>query len=636
MAWWRRHTATRPAYTATTSTGGRYTVPAAATVLASATLVTQSRIRSLIGRREEWQSEAWEIYKDTPEIRSGVNWASNACSRARLYVGKIDPDGSSPPTPLDSEANDLPDGLAEKLLAPLHDLGGGQLGQGEMLRRLSLLLNVPGESYLVGWDDVDTGRRWIVASPSEVSSAGTKITLQLPDAANERITLGLSDCTVIRIWRPDAEYAHRADSPLRALRTPARVLQRLDAHTLSSADSRLKGPGLLAVSETADVRTPAASNGPNPIHDDSLTASLVEAASAALKDSDSAAAHVPITVRVHGAAKDAFHHLSFDSTLDDQVLPQSEAAIRRIAIGLDIPPEQLLGIGLSGTNHWGGRVIEETGVKLHIEPQLGMSCEAFTYQYYWPAIEALGVPNPREWAIWYDTSDVILRPDRGPEASQAHERGVLSDLAYIRELGFSRDDMPDEEEKRRRLLVQVATGNPQLAPAALAALGVELPGWREAAGTAVSQRPVKATPALPPVQAELPRPSLGDPEPQEGVAASAVVTGTDWRTNCLDMAVQRALSRAGQWLLNRGSRSLRGQYRDVPLHRIHVVLGAEQDQLDQMLAGAYREFITATPEEHCLHQAIDHYVRALLLAREDHHRDYLARAIQQAGCDQAA
>ena len=52
-----------------------------------------------------------------------------------------------------------------------------------------------------------------------------------------------------------------------------------------------------------------------------------------------------------------------------------------------------------------------------------------------------------------------------------------------------------------------------------------------------------------------------------------------------------------------------------------------------MLAGAYSEFHEATPNEPCLHTAIDAYVRALLTAGERHQVRYLDQALVQFGCE---
>ncbi|MFI9463767.1 phage minor head protein [Streptomyces xiamenensis] len=95
------------------------------------------------------------------------------------------------------------------------------------------------------------------------------------------------------------------------------------------------------------------------------------------------------------------------------------------------------------------------------------------------------------------------------------------------------------------------------------------------------------------------------------------------------MATRRALERAGQWLLHSSGRPLRGQYRHVPLHSIHVHVAAQQHQVDRMLHGAYREFVASTPDQVALHQSVDQYVRALILSREEHRTEYLDTVIRQ-------
>ncbi|WP_019548464.1 hypothetical protein [Streptomyces sulphureus] len=619
MAWWKLHKRDKPGEPE--GAGGA--------VLASAALVSRDQVRTVVGKREDWQTEGWDFYRAVPELRAGVSWAANGCSRARLYIGRIDPDGSSEPIPVEAEGDDeISADQAAALLAPLQELAGGQLGQSEMLRRLSVLLDIPGESYLLGYDDPTSGeRRWLVCSPSEVTSAagGATIRVQLPDSPTARVELSLEECTLIRLWRPDAEVAHRPDSPIQALRDPLRELQGLSAHVLATVESRLAGAGLMLLSDDVAPATPQQSDGPNPLHANPVASALLESMATPLKNRDSAAAIVPLLLTTPGSPKDKLVYESFATELDANVLPLREAAIKRVGIGLDVPPETLT--GMADSNHWSAWLTDETGIKMHIEPKLGLIAEALTERYFRPAWEALGVPDPENWCCWYDTSELRQRPNRSPEAAEAHSRGVLSDAAYLRELGFSTEDMPDDDEQRRRLLLQLATSSPQLAPAALEELGVPLPDAQQAAATDADRAPVSI--ARPRESSEEEPPRNGPPE----LTASAAAAAEDWRVSCLDMAVRRALERAGQWLLNRGGRSLRGQYRDVRLHQIHVHLGVQAEQLDQMLHGAYQLLYDTIPGDACLHRVVDDYVRALLVTGEEHRREYLARALAQAQCE---
>jgi len=629
VAWWQIHKRDKPG-------------SAGSALLASAALITREQVRSVVGRRHEWQTQGWEWYRTVPELKSGIRWSANALSRARLYIGKIDPDGSSDPVPIDAQATDgdLDPDTVSRLLAPLNELAGGQLGQSELLRRLSVHLDIPGESYLVGFDDPSTGdRRWIVCSPSEISATGggSGIRVQLPESQASRIDLSLDQCTLIRLWRPDDELAYLPDSPLQGMQEPLRELQGLSAHVLATVDSRLAGAGLMLLSDDVAPATPQQSDGVNPLHSNPVAAALVEAAATSLKNRDSAAALVPLLLTTPGSPKDKLVYESFATSLDENLLPLRESAVKRLAISLDMPPEALT--GLADTNHWNAREISEDAIKLNHKPKLGLICDALTSRYFRPAWDALGIQDPETWACFYDVSGIEQRPNRAPEAAEAHSRGVLSDEAYLRELGFSEEDKPDEEEQRRRLLVQVATTNAQLAPAALAALGVDLP---TVGPTPADAAPASAQISRPrPARSELPRhePPVAPPE----LAASAVpattvslAAGVDWRMRCLDMAVRRALGRAGQWLLNNGGRSLRGQYRGTSHDEIYLHLRAEEHQLDSMLASAFREFRSSTPGEECLHRAVDLYVRRLLLTGIEHEPAHLASLLAETDCDDQA
>ncbi|MEU2134413.1 hypothetical protein [Streptomyces sp. NPDC018352] len=621
MAWWKLHKRDKPG--SASGAGGA--------VLASASIITRDQVRSVVGKGQEWQGQAWDFYRSVSELKSGIRWAANGCSRARLYIGRIDPDGSSKPTPVDAQDEDLSPDLVAQLLAPLEELAGGQLGQSEMLRRLSVHLDIPGESYLVGFDDPTSGeRRWLVCSPSEVTSTGGggTIRVQLPDSQAARIELSLDECTLIRLWRPDDEYAYLPDSPLNGLQDPLRELQGLTAHVLATVDSRLQGAGLGLISDDVTPASPQQSDGANPIHSDPVTAALIEAASASLRNRDSAAALVPLLLRVPGSVEDKFKWFSFATELDEQVLPLREAAIKRLAIGLDMPPEVLT--GLADTNHWNAWIISDDSIKLHLEPKLGLICDALTSQYFRAAWEALGVPDPENWACWYDTSDLKQRPNRGPEGAEAHARGAISDAAYLRAIGFSPEDMPDAEEQRRRLLMQIATTNPQLAPAALKALGVHLPDIGQAAVTDAVRAPVEISRAAPAVEV----PTRTEP-PALPIAASAVLDD-GWRMACLDLAARRALARAGNWLLSRAGRARRGELSHVPVHQVHMHVSTDQTDLDAILDDAYREFHAATPDQADLHAAVDLYVRRLLLTGIAHERGLLAGHLAEAGCDRAA
>lgn len=644
--------------------GDRHPVLAGTTMVASAALVSKEQVRTVMGRGGEWQRQVWDLYDEVPELRFGISWTANACSRARLYVGKIDPDGSSDPVPLGITSDDLPatarnapagDGdrpdpaMAAKirtLLAPLNELAGGHTGRAEMLKRLAILLNVPGESYLIGFDDPENGqRRWLTCSPDEVRAFGAHVRILSPDIPGAEITVPIASSTILRIWRPHPRLAHDADSSLRALRGVLRELLDLSAHIAASAESRLAGAGVLFVPSELAIPGPEQSeDGPNPLHSDPFTASLIEAMAAPLKNRDSASAVVPLVVRGPAEAGKEMKHLSFATPFDERVSGMRDQAIRRVATGLDIPAEILTGMGDS--NHWSAWQVEEGAIKLHIEPLLGLICDSLTSQFYQPALKAMGVPDWDRYAIWYDTSSLALRPNRTPEANDAFARDAISETAYRRVLGFSDEDAPSKEERAAKLARQLAVTNANLAPFLAPRLGIPLteaqqqqadPDGTPAPLGAPENTTVKPRPAPGPAA---PAPSGGRAgrnmiprQPQAAAIEAQQQTAEAWRISCLDMAVRRALSRVGQHLIRSTPRSRRVELQRMPREAVHAEVAVDSEQVDQMLAGAYAEFIESTPNEPCLHRAVDTYVRALLASGQEHRVEYLPGAIRQFGCE---
>lgn len=615
-----RTTHRRPKHTVD---GDGRAVLAGHTLLASAALVKKDHVRATMGRTGMgWQQAAWEYYDDVPELRFGVTWAANACSRARLYVGRIDEDGSSEPEPVNDKT--YQGANLGRLLAPLAELFDGQSGQAEMLRRLAVHLNVPGESYLCGWDDPDTGeRRWTLASNDEITpSQGGNVRVMLPDVPDS-IDLDPAVSTVIRMWRPHARRAYDPDSPVIALRGTLRELMDLSGHVAATAESRLAGAGVMFVPKEISFPTPQATEGVNPLHADPFTAALIESMVTPIKDRDSAAAVVPLVVRAEAEYCDKVKHYTFSTPFDAAAKDLRDAAIRRLAAGMDMPPEVLMGLGDS--NHWSAWQVEESAVKLHIEPLLGLMADALTQQYYRPALVALGMTqaDADRYVIWYDTTDLTLRPNRGPEALQAYENGLVAEHVVRRELGFSDEDAPTPVERARLLAEKVALTNGELAPGLLPLLGVHAPSLPEPANPAPAREvpdPAR-TPVKAPNRPELPTRDTAPVPPATTAPEDITAAGVDYRLAVAEMAALRALARSGQFLLNQNSRSYRGALKDVPKHELHVHLPKTGNET-QMYADAYTE-LSAAVDDPQMKEFVSDYVQSLLVDRSPHSRDLL-------------
>lgn len=628
-------------------------------LLASANLVRQSQLRAVPEQRD-WQTRAWEFFDLVGEARFAAQWIGNALSRCRLYVGMPDEDGAGTPEPLGDDEDDSSSGGDVRARIPLDELFGGATGHPEMLSRMALHLTVPGESYLIAWDGVDdaTGervRRWMVASSEEFTRNGNNVRIRLPET-DKQVQIKLDSSTVIRLWRPHPRRHWEADSPMRAALPILKELVGLDAHIAATVDSRLAGAGLLLLPESATL--PAAMNGDEnttPLHEDPAMATLIDAMVTPIGNRDSAAAVVPIIARVPDAAAGKWEYITFSTKLDEKIRELREASIRRFATVVDIPAEVMSGAASNsaGTvSRWGMWKIEESAIKLHVEPLLGLICDALTTQYLWPALTALGIADPCSYVIWYDVSELVLRPNRGPEAQNLYDAGgLVSGKTVRRSNGFSEDDKPDTEEAQRILLMQLAEKgvDPLLVAPYLKKLGIDLelpepaapapPGRPEqqpgqqpgdlGPGTRDEGRPPNPT-RLP----TRPEPLPAHPDSDEVTAAASAVEPpvepAGLHLAAVEFAAMRALELAGKRLLNNSNRSWRGQLRRVEPWEIHTQIPVPNP--DDVLEGAYALMHRCIPDQPRLHEVVDTYVRERLSSQNSHDRELLFTMLAKAGC----
>lgn len=611
-------------------------------MLASAVLVRQSQLRAIPEMRD-WQARAWEYLDCVGELRYAAQWISNALSRCRLYIGMPDDDGGTPEA---LGERDDQDGDPRARI-PLDELFGGN--HSEMLARMAVHLTVPGESFLIGFDEDKGARRWMVASNEEFTRAsGNQVKVRLPDS-DQQVPVDLNRATIIRLWRPHPRRAWEADSPVRAALSVLKELLDISAHITATLESRLAGAGVWLLPESATLPAPLSQDG-QPLHEDPAMATLIDAMITPLGERDSAASVVPIIVRIPDSAAGKSEYLTFATPLDEKILGLREATITRFATIVDIPAEVLT--GFAEANRWNAWKISEDAIKLHLEPLLGVICDALTTQYLWPALQAMGVEDPESYVIWYDASDLILRPNRGPEAQNLYGHGGLVKGATVRRAnGFTEDDAPDDEERRKILLTQLAEKgiDPILVEPYLRALGImiDIPGAAQAPGSdgqPGGDQPGEAPPgsrtigrpSVPTLVPTRPEPLPADPDTLDDLgdvdatvaALLAAAGGLD--VAAVEFAAVRALEMAGKRLLNGHNREWKGRLRRVEPWAIHTQIPVTN--VDDVLDGAYALMHLCLPDHPCLHTVIDAYVRERLRSQRPHDRAHLCAMVRQAGC----
>jgi hypothetical protein len=64
--------------------------------------------------------------------------------------------------------------------------------------------------------------------------------------------------------------------------------------------------------------------------------------------------------------------------------------------------------------------------------------------------------------IWYDVSDLVVRPNRGQDAMTLHEKGVISDTALRTATGFDESDAPPSPAPELEMALELVRAQPAL------------------------------------------------------------------------------------------------------------------------------------------------------------------------------
>jgi hypothetical protein len=581
--------------------------------------------------KQEWQEEAWRHYEQCGELAYLVDLIAKAMGRARLYITQVDEQGRPVEKP-----DQAPAGVNETFL-------GGPGQQAELLHDAGIQLGVPGECYLIGEPEKDDAgnatdrERWFIASNEELQERAGKYVLDQGDGSRE---LEADETVIVRIWAPSPRKHALPKSQVQANRRVLRLIERLTQYVQSQIDSRLAGAGILLLPN--ELSFAAAEQEENPEDGvSSFLATLTEAMTTAVKDRDSVAALVPIVVQGPAEHLEKARLLSFATELSATVPSMLDGAIRRLALGLDAPPEMLL--GMTQANHWGAWMTDEATIKYHVESKLELFCAALTQQMLWPALEGV-VDDPKRWVVWYDTSELTQTPDKGADAKDLYGLGELSGDALRRETGFGDHDKPTGDERELRRLLEIIRSVPASGPLLVQRL-------LEVAGVTVQVDPEALKPAPPPAglpdgdnpppadqqpTTDAPAPPSGDterrgPPQQNAIAASAAGLAEPFVAACEVLAL-RALEIAGKRVVGRE----RYRHTDLKAWEYHTVRQSTPPSVPRLLEGAWTAVpaiatrLRVDPEK--LTAALAAYVGGLLVTGARHDpaelREHLNRTVR--------
>lgn len=395
--------------------------------------------------RQEWTTRAWSYYENVGEVRYAANFVANSLSRLRLVAAKTPSVTSDSWEPLEVKTGPVADAVAQ-----LRDPRGGQRG---LMRSLGLNLFVPGEAFILGRKDGGV-QIWECLSSDELDvRTGYPQFFRKPLPNSTPVPIS-SDALVIRIWKEHPRWSLLADSAMRTVLDLCETLLLLTRMERAAARSRFAGSGILFV---PNELLPSGSRGEN---DTDFYEKLMESMISPIKDESHPSSVVPIMLTGPAEYGKAIQHITMDRPMEgDGLVKLKEDAVKRLAAAFDLPSEVMT--GNTDLNHWGMAVVREETFAAHIQPFAEMVVDALTAAYLHPALQRAGVKDWHEYLIWFDKTPLVQKADMSEAADMAHDRIAISDAAYRHARGFSSEDAPSEEERKRRIGVKLV--DPRLA-----------------------------------------------------------------------------------------------------------------------------------------------------------------------------
>jgi hypothetical protein len=550
-----------------------------------------STFRKSMTTGDDWQADAWRYLQAVGEFQYFVSWRSWSASRCRLVASAMDEQGE----PTGGIPDDDP--LAAEIRKIVNDIASGITGQAKLVRRTAYLLSVVGECWIgmvvrdPSREEVPGGQplptdlnrpgfqreQWYVFGKDQIAASSQEIQLKLPDGTKHTFDPNID--ILFRVWDEHPKDPSLPISPAWSTLDALNEIVQATATIDQANNSRLIGNGLLFVPQEMSLPNPQAPvarpvgspdiNVPVPTFlpnsSQQLQDMLYDVASTAKKDQNSMAAMLPIVAGVPGELIKSVQWLRPSTEVPETAIKTRNDAIRRLAMGLDVAPERLLGV--SEGNHWSAWAIDEQDIKIHVAPVVELICNAITQEVLRQKLAELGI-DPDAYLVWYDTTALTQDPDKTEEAKDSFDRGAINARALREHLGF--DDADGYDLETREGWLQLAMDKIAADPAANAPvfgpileklldsfqfeLGTPAPAAIAPQADADEDAPADSEP-------EEPADDPADADPPEVTAAAGVTIAR--------LCVNRALELANKRRRTRTNASL---FRDIAIERAHTIL----------------------------------------------------------------
>lgn len=503
---------------------------------------------------EKWQTDAYAFYRMVGELRFTARYMGHGVGSARYFVGHRE----SPDDPLTAIPDDAT-GRDAQLRDSLFRLRGRDGTFASLAQRYGIQQFIGGESYLVGRKVATGSEQWSMLSPKEYrvitdDSNGTAVQREMLSRTGDWEPLTASDF-VSRLHTPDPEDHHLADSPTRSVLDVLEALVVAAGMLTASDRSRLALNGILLIPSEADLPKKA-----DPDTDQQrleLFDTLTDQAMAVMADPSHPSSTIPTLVEVKGETTQQWRHMTFDRTIDTTIFQRIDGLLKRLSLGLDLPPEKLM--GTEAVNHWGMWQVAQEAVTAHIGPLAQQLCEDLTIAYLFGVMQKLGIAE-KEWVhfgIGADVTDLVVNPNRSKDTREVFDRGGASFHALRRDHALSDEDAPSLAELGLMVDLGILKGSGRE--------GSPTPDREPVTPVDVEEGPPEGSPS----DGESP------PDQTDDNKTANIRWMEGWVAGIADMAIERALERAGNKLRSKARRStsFSDAINGTPAHMVAVRLG---------------------------------------------------------------
>jgi hypothetical protein len=407
--------------------------PRARALTASARKLDESNFAYAKRLSQPWQLRALSYYDTIGEINFTSKFLARQISRVRFFPGRRLDDGTVEP---------IEDGPPVDLLNQLQDPGGGQ---NQLLYDYGRLMFVTGEGVLFGYDK---GRKWRFLWKDEVRRREDGSWVRLDIEKKDTADVGAA----YRFWAPHPRHSDEADGPMRAVQDICEELLLLTLAVRSTALTRLTNGVWVMPQEISPA--PLESGMDEDPEQNPFMADWMEHVSNQIENPGSASARVPFVLE---AAYDYLDRIRWIATHDPATdyMERSlrEEAIKRLALSLDMSPEDLL--GYTDANHWTGRQVQLDRWRMFGYNKAELWASSVCDAYLRPALEEEDYPDTDRVVIGFDDSQVVISPDRTEDALKAHNDGLISGKAARLALGWNEKDQLKGDERDEWLALKL-------------------------------------------------------------------------------------------------------------------------------------------------------------------------------------